>query len=211
MKFKIKEITFVAIFATLSVLFYIIIPKIKLPIFPEFLEINFSMIPIIICAFMLGPIDGTLCVLIRFLVKLPFSSTMCVGEAADFIIGLAVALVIGLIYCKTNYKRKELIAFLSGVVVWILMGVITNIFINIPFYSWMLKDVGGIDAIISVCSTAFNVITGGQVNIDGYNSFMFYYVFLAVIPFNAILSIIVMLIAWPINKRLKVLYDKIDF
>ena len=56
-KNAIKRISFVAIFAAISIILYCYV-KFPLPIFPSFLDINFSMIPILICAFMLGPWDA---------------------------------------------------------------------------------------------------------------------------------------------------------
>lgn len=207
-KISIKRMTTIAIFSALSILFYTIIPKISLPIFPPFLELNFSMVPIVICSFMLGPIDGAICVLVRFFVKLPMTITMCVGETADLLIGLPVAIVCGVIYNNTKWKHKEIIAFSGAFLSWIILSVITNAFINIPFYSWMLKESGGMDALIFVTWEAFYTISGGRVIVNEDN-FMFYYLTLSVIPFNTLLSMVVLLITWPVHKRLKVLYSQI--
>ncbi len=205
--FSVKRMCFIGIFAALSVIFYTVVPKIKLPIFPTFLELNFSMIPIVICSFMLGPIDGGICVLVRFLVKLPMSGTMCVGETADLLIGLPVAVVTGVVYHHTKWKYKELWAFLLAFLIWEIMSVFTNAVINIPFYKAMIP--GGMNAIIGASRDAFKLISGGKlVNITEKN-FMFYYLTCAVIPFNAILSLIVLLITWPVHKRLKILYNQI--
>ncbi len=205
----IKRMSFVAIFAALSALLYTIVPKFSLPIFPVFLEVNFSMIPIVICAFMLGPVDGAICVLVRFLIKLPATSTMCVGETADFLIGLPVALGAGLMYHKTNFKHKELYAFLLAFGLWVLMGIITNACINIPFYSAVIP--GGMDAIIWASSSAFRTISGGAIKEITTDNFMFYYLLCAVLPFNVLLASIVLIVTWPIHKRLKILYDMVSF
>lgn len=204
--FTIKRMCFTSIFAALSILFYTLVPKIKLPFFPPFLELNFSMIPIVICSFMLGPIDGSICVFLRFLIKLPMSGTSCVGETADLLIGLPVAVVIGIIYNHTHLRYKELISFLSSFILWILMGVFTNAVINIPFYSAVY---GGMDPIIAACSDAFKMMSGGRIKEVTMDNFMFYYLTMAVIPFNAMISAIVLLVTWPIHKRLKVLYNHI--
>ncbi len=207
-KFSIKRMCFIAILSALSVLFYTIIPKIKLPIFPEFLEINFSMIPIMIASFMLGPIDGFICTIIRFLVKLPMSHTACVGELADLLIGSVVAIFSGLLYNHSKINHKELISFLIAFVLWIIMSVLANMFINIPFYKIAIP--GGIDAIIGASNQAFNIISGGTVGNITKSNFMFYYIFLAVIPFNAILATIVLFTTFLIHKRLKILYININ-
>ena len=207
--FSVKRMCFIGIFAALSVIFYTVVPKIKMPIFPTFLELNFSMIPIVICSFMLGPIDGGICVLLRFLVKLPMSNTMCVGETADLLIGLPVAVVAGIIYHHTKWKHKEVWAFLFAFLIWEIMGVFTNAFINIPFYKVMIP--GGMNAIIGASSDAFKVISGGKIVNVTEKNFMFYYLTCAVIPFNAIISGIVLLITWPVHKRLKILYNQIGY
>ena len=205
--FTVKRLSFIAIFAALAVVFYSFIPKIKLPIFQPFLEINFSMIPILICAFMMGPIDATVCVVIRFLVKLPMSSTGFVGELADVLIALPVVIAVGLIYHHTTLKRKTLLSLVSVVVIWVLMGVITNAFINIPFYSEVYAV--GMEMIVGACGDAFKVISGGAIQDVSVDNFMFYYLLCAVIPFNLLLSLIVVVITLPIHHRLKVLYDRL--
>ncbi|MDE7263403.1 MAG: ECF transporter S component, partial [Anaeroplasmataceae bacterium] len=194
--FTIKRMCFVAIFAALSILFYTVIPKIKLPIFPSFLELNFSMIPIVICSFMLGPIDGAVCVFLRFLVKLPLTNTACVGEVADLLIGLPVAVSAGIFYHHTHFKLKEVWAFLSAFLLWVLMGIFTNAVINIPFYKATIP--GGMNTIIGASNDAFQLISGGRIETITEGNFMFYYIFYAVIPFNSILAAIVLLITWPV-------------
>lgn len=71
----IKRMVMISILTALSLVLYIVGPKFSLPFFPSFLEINFSMLPIFIGLFMLGPVDALGIVLLRFLIKLPFTST----------------------------------------------------------------------------------------------------------------------------------------
>ncbi|MGM9969364.1 MAG: ECF transporter S component [Anaeroplasma sp.] len=212
----IKRVAFDAVFAALTALLYAVFnigEIIKTPFFPSFLEINISMIPVIICAFMLGPWDAALCVIIRCLIKwlYPGTNTGFVGEIADIIIGLSACIPAGIIYHKTEFKHKTLYAFLSVIICWVLSGVISNIFINIPWYSKFYfqtnyyKD-GVPDVLIGMVGAATNIITFGKVSISKEN-FMFVYILFAVIPFNLMLSFIVVIITAPIHKRLKVLYD----
>ena len=106
--FSIKRIAFVAIFAAISSLLYCYV-KFPLPIFPSFLDVNFSMIPIIIAAFMLGPIDGVIIVLIRFLMKLILvgTGTQYVGEIADLVLGLVTTV------CRLVHKLALCFRFKS--------------------------------------------------------------------------------------------------
>ncbi|MBE6137550.1 MAG: ECF transporter S component [Erysipelotrichaceae bacterium] len=203
----IKRIAFVAAFGAISGILYCFV-KFNLPIFPSFLDVNFSMIPIIICAFMLGPWDACVCVLLRFIVKLiPGSSTAFVGEVADIILGLTTAIACGCIYKYYNGKGKSLLSFGAVVAVWVVVSILINIFINIPFYINFFFD-GNKAPLIGMCDSAFKLISFGNVSVTADN-FMVCYVFLAVIPFNLMLSLIVVLITIPIHNRLKALYDMI--
>ena len=207
-KMSVKRLTLVAIMSAISGILYCFL-KFNIPIFPMFLDINLSMIPIIIVAFMLGPLDSCVIILIRFLIKIILvgSSTAYVGEVADIIICLPTALICGCIYNYSNFKYKELFAFISIPITWIISGVLSNYFINIPFY----KGVYGIDAIINLSCDAFKLISFGKIVDINASNFMKYYLVYAVIPFNLLLSLIVIAVTLPVHKRLRMLYDKFDF
>ena len=205
-KHSIKRLTFIAIFSAISGLLYCLL-KFNLPIFPAFLDVNLSMIPIIICTFMLGPIDASIVVLIRFVIKilLAGSSTGYVGEFADILICLPTALIAGTIYKYTNFKHKTLFSFISVSISWILFAIISNTFINIPFYG----NLYGMEMVIGASKDAFRLISFGLINNVTVDNYIFYYIVFAVIPFNLLLSLIVISITLPVHKRLKLFYDKL--
>ena len=192
---KIKKMTFIAIFSALSLVLYIIGPKFRLPIFPSFLEINFSMLPILIATFMLGPVEGMIMVVIRFLIKLPFTHTTGVGELSDMIIGLCVAGSCGFVNKKSNSKYKLIYIYIIGIVSWILGSYISNSF-SFPFY----LNLYGKEAVLGACS----MIPG----ITEDNLVFMYYIF-GITPFNLCLSIVVLTVTILVHKRLRNLYDKI--
>lgn len=209
-KITIKRISFIAAFSAITVVLYNYV-KFNLPIFPSFLDINISMIPVIIATFMLGPIDGCICVVMRMLFKWilpPGTATGYVGEVADLLIGLAVCLSSGLVYHKAKFKGKTVLAFFLVIISWVAMGIISNIFINIPWYTHFYFK-GDMTPLIGMCSDAFNLITFGRVTVLNEANFMVLYIFLAVIPFNIMLSAIVALVTLLVHKRLKILYDMI--
>ena len=212
---SVKRLSFVAVFSALSCVLYLFL-KFPLPIFPSFLEINFSMIPIIICAFMLGPVDATVIVLIRFLIKLITISTHTagVGEIADLIIGASVAITSGSIYKFTNIKGKTAISLISGALVWIIASMVSNYFFNIPIYLQLYFG-GNEEPLIGMISTALNtfirVFSFGQAStivLDSSN-YLNYYIWCCVLPFNALLSFIVMGFTALVHKKLAALYDTI--
>ena len=195
-----------AAFAAITTVLYLF-AKFNLAIFPSFLDINLSMIPVIICAFMLGPWDGAVCVLIRFIIKIMTigTSTGYVGEFADLLIGSLTCIPAGIIYNYTNLKRKSFISFVVVIVSWVVAGIFTNIFINIPFYKsyWHINN----SVLANMISKPTRLITFGAIKNVSASNFMFYYIMFAVIPFNLFLSLIVVGVTVPVHKRLKVLYE----
>ena len=206
---SIKRIAFLAIFSAIGSLLYCYV-KFPLPIFPSFLDVNFSMIPIIIAVFMLGPVDGVIIVIVRFIMKLLLvgTGTQYVGEIADVILGVVTALSCGLFYSFYKGKYKSILSFTIVVVTWVIASILINAFINIPIYVELFFK-GNWDILIGLCKDAFNLITFGNTPDINKENFILWYVILAVIPFNLMLSLLVVGITALVHKRLKYLYDQI--
>lgn len=194
----IKKIALIAILAALSTVLYLFV-KFPLPfIFPSFLDVQFSNLPAIIGGFVTGPIGGIIIVLIRFILKLAFSSTAFVGEFADLIIGITVVLTTSLIYRRIRSKQGAVIALVAGTVSWIVMGVIANYFVLVPFYIKLYFG-GDINSFIRLLS----VIPG--VNEQNY---MLKYIMFAVIPFNLLLGSSVSALTFIVYRRIGDLFDQ---
>ena len=95
------------------------------------------------------------------------------------------------------------------VITWVISSILINAFINIPAYVELFFK-GNWDVLIGLGKDAFNVITFGNAPNVTKENFIFYYTILAVIPFNLMLSLIVVGITALVHKRLKVLYDQIN-
>lgn len=190
---RIKQMIIVAMLTAISLVLYIVGPKFSLPIFPSFLEINFSMLPIFIALFMVG-FRGTLAMIVlRFLLKLPFSSTMYVGEIADLILALVTIAPSYLLLIKVNCKGKSVIQFSGILLAWTIAGVISNCF-SLPLY---MKMFGGKEVIIVAMSMISNVNT---------SNYLWKYMLFCVVPFNLLLSSVVLAVTFPVNSRLKDFY-----
>ena len=161
-KLSVKRIAFLAIFSAIASLLYCYV-KFPLPIFPSFLDVNFSMIPIIIAVFMLGPIDGAIIVIVRFILKLLLvgTGTQYVGEIADVILGIITTLSCGLFYRYYKGKYKSILSFSIVVVTWVIASILINAFINIPIYVELFFK-GNWDVLIGICKDAFDLITFGN-------------------------------------------------
>ncbi len=192
---KIRKITLTAFLGALSAILYYFIKfpiTFLIPIIPPFLEINFSMAPILLGGYMVGPLYGTIIVIIRFLIKLPSTHTACVGELADLIIGVLTVLVTSIIYRNNKTKKGAILSLLFGIITWVTSSLFVNAFILIPAYIDLYFD-GNIDALVNMLS-----------NIPGItrDNYLYKYILYGAFPFNFILSFVICLITFIIYKPL---------
>lgn len=198
-KINSKTVATIGIFTAFSIVLYFL--KFNLPfIFPEFLEINFSLLPVIIIGFMYGPVEAVTIVILRAIIKIPFTSTACVGEFADALIGIPVALVTSLIYLKKHDRKGAIIALFCCIITWVAAGVLTNYFINIPFFIQFYFN-GEVSGLLAF----FKMIPG--VNESNY---MIKSIIYAFIPFNLLISVIVSLVTFLVYKKISILFSKLN-
>ena len=128
--FSTANITRIAILAALSaILFLIEIPVVA------FYKLDLSNLPALLGGFAMGPIPGVIILLIKDLTGMLHSSSMYVGELADFIMGAAIVLPSAIIYRRNRTRKGAMIGMLTGVVVAIVVAVLVNWQIMLPFYS----------------------------------------------------------------------------
>lgn len=188
-----------SITAALAYLLYYL--KFPLPFFPSFLEINFSMFPIILLGFMYGPWWASAVVLVRFVLKIPFTHTAYVGELADLLIGLMVVIPSSLFYQYNKTKKGGILSLTIGAFFWVLAGVITNYFINVPFYVKAYFG-GELEGLVNMLKPLYKDINN--------DNFMFYYLLLGIVPFNLLLSVVTSIITFFVYKTVSKIFKK-DF
>lgn len=196
---KVLKITEIGIFAGLSTVLYFL--RFPLPMFPAFLEIQFSILPAIIGGFSMGPLGGVLIVLVKFLMSLPFSKTAYVGDFADLLIGSATVLVTSLVYQKNKTKTGGLIALLWGSLTWIVAGILANYFILVPAYLKLFFN-GDLEIFLQLCRVVIK-----DINADNY---MVKYILYAVIPFNALIAFVVSTVTFLIYKKISSFLHKVE-
>ena len=91
-------------------------------------------LPVLLGTFAMGPVPGTLILLVKSLLGLLHSSSQGVGELADFLMGFAMLLPAGLIYQHNKTRKGALIGMAVGTVVATIVAVLSNLYIMIPFY-----------------------------------------------------------------------------
>ncbi len=196
-KMNIKQMAIIAVFSALSVILYYF-AKFNIPIFPSWLDIQFSDVPALLVGFMYGPFSGALTIVIRFFCKLPGTQTVGVGELADLLIGLTLVLTSAFFYKKHRTLKGALISMLIGMASATVVATLSNWVLLIPAY----KFIAGYPQ--AALTGAMDTILGGR-GIVNDNNFMFYYLFIAVIPFNILRYIMVFTVTFILYKRLQML------
>ena len=128
-----RDLATVAVLAAVaSILFMWEIPL--LAVVP-FYKLDFSNLPVLLATFAMGPLAGTLTLLVKSVIGLLHSSSQGVGELADFLIGMAMVLPVGFFYRKEKRLRMAVLGMAVGGVCATIVGVLANVYLLIPFYS----------------------------------------------------------------------------
>jgi len=192
-KFSAAYVAKLAILTALSFILYVYI-KFSMPfMFPSFFDMQISELPALLAGFSMGPVSGCLVIVFKCLLKFPMSTTGLVGELTDMLMGVALVLPASIIYCLKKDKKHAFIGLLSGTVTFIIIGLIVNRFISIPFYA----NLYGFDNVVGMLSALYKNITA--------DNFYTYYLLLGVLPFNLLRCIIVSAFTFLLYKRMSVL------
>jgi len=170
-----------------TVLMFIEFP---LPLFPIFLKFDFSDLPAIIGAFAMGPLAGILIELIKNILHgILLSSTLFVGELANFMVGSIFVGTAGLVYKYNKSRRLAICGLVAGTVSMGIGASILNYFIFLPLYE---KALGiKIQSIIKLSS-----------NINKYIVDLKSLIYWTILPFNLLKGLIISVIAFFIYKKI---------
>ena len=128
-----RQMAIVAIMSALSIVLMML--EFSVPIVPGFLKFDISDFPSLLTSFAIGPWAGVAVCLLKNLLHLFFTSTMGVGELANFIISASFAFAAGAIYSRKHTKTGAVIGALVGAIAAALICVPVNYFITYPFYA----------------------------------------------------------------------------
>lgn len=207
-KQQIIKITTIAIFSALSIALYFL--KFNLPfLFPSFLEIQFSNVPVLIMGFLFGPVSGVMVVIIRTIIKLPFTSTIGVGELADLMIGLAVVLVSSYFYHHNKTKKNAILALVYASITWVVVALLANLLFLTDFYIQLYFSGRVAGAMVGAEYKAgfLDLLTPLMPWITEQN-YMIPYLLLGILPFNIFLSSLVSIISFIVYKKTSVIFHK---
>lgn len=192
--FSSTRIAMIALFSALAAILYIF--NFPLPFaFPGFLEFRFSDIPVLIGTFALGPLSGSVIVVMMVLIKLVCvsTSTMFVGDAADILVGFALVIPAGLIYDRHRTFRGALLALAVGSVISTALAVLLNRYVLVPAYVYLMFG-GSWDPILGMMTPLFPDCT--------QENFYALYLWAAVLPFNLLRCFVAALVTLPVYKHI---------
>lgn len=177
--------------AVLSVIAFIIM-YIEIPLWftPTFLKIDLSDLPALIGAFSLGPAAGVLIELIKNILHIAIkgTSTMAVGELANFIVGSLLVFTAGYIYSRNKSFKMAVVGMIAGTIVMTLAASVINYYLLIPFYAKLFGM--PIQAYVDL---------GAKVNkyVVDYRTFILF----GIVPFNFLKGVLVSLVTLPLYKK----------
>ena len=143
---SVQYMTRIAILGALSaILFMIEIPVVA------FYKLDISTLPALLGAFSMGPMAGLAILLIKDIFGMLHSSSMYVGELADFIMGAAFILPAALIYRRAKSRQNALIGMVAGTVCMIVVSGMASK--ALPFVDTELK-------LLLFVTAPFNLLKG---------------------------------------------------
>ncbi len=170
--FTTRDLVKVALLGAMSIALQFL--KTPLPIFPGFYEIDFSDVPAVVAAVFIGPVGGIFVQLIKNIYHMFSSTTGFVGEFANFAMGSALIIPVGIMCRKQKTVKKVTVGLVLGVILMAIVGAILNAYVLLPLYSQLYFG-NDVMNIVAMSTAIFPFI-------DTYWEFILY----TVIPFNIV-------------------------
>lgn len=164
MKSQLKLRSFVTIAMLSSISFILMFLKFPLPYFPVFLEIDFSDIPALIAAIIMGPVAGIIVELIKNILNWLFMGAptgVPVGHMANFATGILFILPVYYYYKKMSTIKGLSIGLIAGTFSMAIGMSLLNYAVFLPMYTYFL-GMGTFDMkeMIILGILPFNIIKG---------------------------------------------------
>ena len=103
---------------------------------PSFVKMDFSDLPALLGAFALGPVYGAVISFMKNLLHIVIkgTSTACVGELCNFMLGAVFSAVAGFIYKHRKSRKTAILGAIAGAAAMAVFSVPSNYFITYPAY-----------------------------------------------------------------------------
>jgi len=201
-KSDIRKLVVIAVLAAIS--FVLMLLEFPLPFVPNFYELDFSEVAVLIGAFAYGPVAGVVIEAIKIVLNLAYtgSITSGIGEIANFLIGISFVVPAAMIYHKHKTRKHAVIGLITGTITLVFVGAILNAYVLLPAYAYFLSSP---EAVYTVQS----FVEFGQL-VNPLITDLSTLILFAVVPFNLIKGILSSVIVLTIYKRISILLKAND-
>lgn len=133
-EFSVKRLTLIGMMGALASVLMIF--RFPLPFMPPFLSFDLAGVPELIGGFVLGPFSALLIIVVKILIQIAISGSksMFIGELQGLMLSCAMVIPAAFIYQKNKTKKGAVKGMFVGSVLCIIVAVITNLTMIIPFY-----------------------------------------------------------------------------
>ena len=180
--FGTRKVAMIGMFSAIAMILHLF--DFPLPFAPDFYKLDFSELPILIGSFAFGPAAGVMMEFIKILLKLFIkgTSTVFVGDLANFVIGCSFILPASVIYAFRKSKKTAVLACCIGTLILTVFGTAFNAVYLLPAFSKLyglpletligmgskvnpLVSNGSIISFVAACVAPLNLIKGASVSI----------------------------------------------
>ncbi|MEO2074291.1 MAG: ECF transporter S component [Bacillus sp. (in: firmicutes)] len=138
---KINVKAYVSIGMLSSIAYLLMLLNFPLPLFPNFLFVDFSDIPALIAALIFGPIAGILVELFKNVLNYLTTGSQTgipVGHIANFLAGIVFVLPTYYVYNRLKTKKGMTLALIAGTIIMAVVMSILNYVIILPAYTVLM-------------------------------------------------------------------------
>lgn len=194
--FHTRKVAMIGMFSAIAMILMLF--EFPLPFAPNFYELDFSELPILIGTFAFGPAAGVMMEFIKIVLKLFIkgTSTAFVGDLANFAVGCSLILPASVLYAFRKNKKSAIVACIVGTLTMTVFGTAFNAIYLLPAFAELYGM--PLDTILSMGSAVNPLMTEGSI---------ISFVVVCVAPLNLIkgasVSLITLLIYKPLSPILK--------
>lgn len=159
---KLNVRAYVSIGMLSSIAFLLMLIQFPLPLFPNFLFVDFSDIPALIAALIFGPIAGILVELFKNILNYIQTGSFTgipVGHIANFAAGIVFILPTYFVYNRLKTRKGMTLALISGTVTMAVIMSILNYLIILPAYT-LLMGFPDMRNLVVPAILPFNILKG---------------------------------------------------
>lgn len=162
---KVRAMVSIGMFSSIAYLLMLI--QFPLPMFPNFLFVDFSDIPALIAALIFGPVAGILVEFFKNVLDYVATGSQTgipVGHIANFLAGVMFILPTYYVYNKLKTKKGMTLALVAGTLIMAVVMSVLNYFFILPAYT-LLMGFPDMRNLVVPAIFPFNVLKGVMMSV----------------------------------------------